>query len=59
MSNECRNVFLNQYLIRPVFSEHKDPFDRLIIATAITEKIPIISSDKKFDLYKDLVEAIW
>jgi len=32
---------------------HNDPFDRLIIAHAITEKIPIISSDKQFRKYKE------
>jgi PIN domain nuclease of toxin-antitoxin system len=30
---------------------HNDPNDRLIIAQAITEKIPLISSDTKFPLY--------
>jgi len=31
---------------------HGDPADRLIIAQAITEKIPLISSDKKFPKYR-------
>jgi len=31
---------------------HNDPSDRLIIAQAITEKIPLISSDKKFPKYR-------
>ena len=31
---------------------HNDPSDRLIIAQAITEKIPLISNDKKFPTYK-------
>ena len=30
---------------------HNDPSDRLIISQAITEKIPLISSDKKFPKY--------
>jgi len=30
---------------------HNDPNDRLIIAQAITEKIPLISSDTKFNKY--------
>lgn len=30
---------------------HKDPFDRLIIAQAIVEKLPIITSDTMFDRY--------
>jgi PIN domain nuclease of toxin-antitoxin system len=36
---------------------HRDPFDRLIICQAMYEKMPIISSDKNFDLYS--VERIW
>jgi len=31
---------------------HKDPSDHVIIAQAITEKIPLISSDGRFDFYK-------
>ena len=30
---------------------HRDPFDRLIIAQAMVEGIPIISRDEAFDLY--------
>ena len=36
---------------------HKDPFDRLIIAQAIAEGIPIISSDSAFDAYP--VRRLW
>jgi len=32
--------------------EHTDPNDRLIIAMALTEKIPVISSDSYFRYYK-------
>jgi len=31
---------------------HNDPFDRMIIAQAITEQIPLISSDTKFRHYR-------
>jgi len=31
---------------------HNDPSDRLIIAQALTEKMPLISSDAKFPKYK-------
>lgn len=34
------------------FPDHKDPNDHIIIAQAISDKIPIISSDKKFKLYE-------
>jgi len=36
----------------PLFPDHKDQTDRIIIAQAITEKIPIISSDRKFHDYR-------
>ncbi len=36
---------------------HRDPFDRLIIAQGITEKIPIITSDAVFAKYP--VDILW
>ncbi len=36
---------------------HRDPFDRLIIAQAISENIGVVSSDLVFDQYD--VERIW
>jgi PIN domain nuclease of toxin-antitoxin system len=36
---------------------HKDPFDRLLIAQAIVEGIPIISVDAAFDAYP--ITRIW
>jgi len=37
----------------------KTPFDRLLIATNFYEKIPIISIDENFPLYKNIIEIIW
>jgi PIN domain nuclease of toxin-antitoxin system len=36
----------------PLFPDHKDPTDRIIIAQAITEKTPLVSSDRKFNEYR-------
>jgi PIN domain nuclease of toxin-antitoxin system len=36
---------------------HKDPFDRLLIAQARIEQVPIISNEKLFDAFG--VERIW
>ena len=33
--------------------KHNDPSDHLIIAQAITEKLPFISSDRKFEAYRN------
>ena len=37
-----------------MFEIHRDPFDRLLIAQAIAENMRIISSDRRFPLYKKL-----
>src|SRR4028118_2428292 len=38
---------------------HNDPFDRLLIAQAIREGIPILSKDSAFDAYSKNVNLIW
>ncbi|MFM9839077.1 MAG: type II toxin-antitoxin system VapC family toxin [Cyclobacteriaceae bacterium] len=43
----------------PLVENHRDPFDRLIIATASIEKASIITIDKQFDQYDKLVSIIW
>ncbi|MCD8296444.1 MAG: type II toxin-antitoxin system VapC family toxin [Prevotella sp.] len=35
----------------PLFQDHRDPNDRLIIAQAITDKATLVSSDLKFPKY--------
>lgn len=35
----------------PVFENHKDPFDRLLIAQAINRGFSLMTSDKKFKQY--------
>ena len=36
---------------------HRDPFDRILIAQALTEQMPIISSDSAIDAYG--VNRVW
>ena len=48
-----------EYQNIPILEDHKDPFDKLIIATAITENLEIITVDRKFALYGDLIKTIW
>lgn len=38
-------------------SHHRDPFDRIILAQAIAEKLPVVSADAKFRSYP--VEILW
>jgi PIN domain nuclease of toxin-antitoxin system len=37
---------------------HADPFDRQIIAQALSEKMPVVSPDEKFRLYTGL-KIVW
>ena len=37
---------------------HSDPFDRQIIAQALSEKLPIVTPDAKFGIYTGL-KVIW
>ena len=32
-------------------TEHRDPFDRLLVAQAFVEGLPLISNDARFDQY--------
>lgn len=36
---------------------HRDPFDRLLIAQAMTENVPVLSADEVLDLYP--VTRMW
>lgn len=36
---------------------HRDPFDRLLVAQAIVENMPIVSVDTAFDMYA--VKRLW
>jgi len=41
----------------PFPSIHRDPFDRILVAQALTEQLPILSNDAVFDAYG--VTRIW
>lgn len=53
------NHHLATYDRIPFYADHRDPFDRLILAVALAEKMPVISADEKFYRYRDTVEIIW
>lgn len=46
------------YDLIPFFEDHRDPFDRFLLATALAEQVPLISADEKFPRYRPLVEII-
>lgn len=45
------------YALERLRPHHKDPFDRMIIAQAMTENCPVISADQIFQHYP--VNVIW
>jgi PIN domain nuclease of toxin-antitoxin system len=52
------NNHIFSYQSIPFFEEHRDPFDRSLLATAFSEKMPVISIDEKFLLYPPLITVI-
>jgi PIN domain nuclease of toxin-antitoxin system len=37
---------------------HRDPFDRQILAQAVSEDVPVVTPDKKFELYRG-IKVVW
>ena len=53
-----KNDHINTYHSIELIENHRDPFDRLIIASALFENIPVISADEKFKNYTNIIELI-
>ena len=48
---EIKKKHLNEVAGLHLYEDHRDPNDRLIIAQAISDRVPLVSSDRKFDRY--------
>ncbi len=53
-----KNAHIAAYNDVPLFPEHRDPFDRLILATALSETMPVVSADGNFRLYAAHIQLI-
>ncbi len=42
----------------PLLPDHRDPFDRLLLATALNENMAIISADANFKFYEPQIQLI-
>ncbi len=42
---------LQKYSELPLYDDHRDPNDRLIVAQAISDRVPLVSSDRKLARY--------
>ena len=49
---------LRYFSLPPIEETHRDPHDRMIIATALVEQVPILTSDDEFSKYPGL-KVIW
>jgi PIN domain nuclease of toxin-antitoxin system len=59
-ANQFRILHIEPRHVAPLTSlpsHHRDPFDRLLIAQAMTEAIPIVSNDAALDDYS--VTRLW
>ena len=55
---EYKESHVERLFALPLFSDHRDPFDRMLIATALAQDLPIITDDKHFRRYRTL-KVIW
>jgi PIN domain nuclease of toxin-antitoxin system len=53
------NRHIANYRRVPLFDQHRDPFDRLLIGTAEVEGAIILTADGNFSLYADFVSVLW
>ena len=66
MAAICANASVTAYPLRQHHTDrlfelplhHKDPFDRLIISTSLSDDLSVISCDEHFRKYKGL-RVIW
>lgn len=45
------------YASLPLTSDHRDPFDRILVAQAMNRSLVLVSADKKFDAYP--IKRLW
>jgi PIN domain nuclease of toxin-antitoxin system len=49
---------IQMYQDLPLFNDHRDPFDRFLIATAISENCSILTVDEKYKLYQNMANVV-
>jgi PIN domain nuclease of toxin-antitoxin system len=59
LSLPLHNKHIAVYNSVPLLAEHRDPFDRLLLATAHAERLTVVTADKNFSLYPDFVKTEW
>jgi PIN domain nuclease of toxin-antitoxin system len=54
-----QNAHIYGYAGVELIDHHRDPFDRLLISTAIEENAIILSNDDKLKFYNTQVKIFW
>ena len=49
---------VDAYQSIPLYEDHRDPFDRLLIATAFADNLTLISDDGKFERYIPFITLV-
>ena len=52
------NAHLLTYAKLPQFDDHKDPFDRLLVAQSLSEPLILLIADSKLDRYGETVKVV-
>jgi PIN domain nuclease of toxin-antitoxin system len=52
------NAHILQFADLPVFNDHKDPFDRLLVAQALSEPLILLTADAKLARYGTTVRIV-
>jgi len=56
---QLQNKHLSSYSKVPLHDHHRDPFDRLLIATAYEEEATMVTVDNNFELYRNFISILW
>jgi len=56
---DLQNQHIFNYQEVYLFDGHRDPFDRVLISTAIQEDAVLLSPDAKFRLYGNVLKVLW
>ena len=54
-----KDEYFNAYLKFDFAANHRDPFDRYLIAVASAEKLAMFTKDGKFQFYNNELDIIW
>ncbi len=53
-----QNKHIEAYSQIPFLANHRDPFDRLLLATALSENMAIMSADENFKFYTPQISVV-